>query len=608
MKNILLILFLCLNWTMSAQTETDQQLAQHYYTTGEFDKAKMYYDRLYAKDPSKFNFNRLYECLQTTGELKEAEKLLKKQISSNKNEVEYRVMLAQFYEEQQEPTKAQKIYDELIQELTPDANRIVALFNAFKARGRNDLAFQVIDKGRKMLKNSYPLHFQFADYYGATGQTDKMISEYLDLLDYNIGYVSSVQTLLTRQFDLSKTESREYETLRQVLLDRVQKKPDQSVYGEMLIWLFIQRKNFSGALTQSQAMDKRQNEGGKRVYELGKICVENKDYETARKAFQYVVSLGESSIYYFQAENALLNTRFLEVTTGRTFDRAEISETVDLYTRTLERVGKKRNSIGLIIELSHIQAFYNDNAETAISELENALKIPGLTDIQRSEVKMKLADIHVLHADIWEASLLYMQVENDFKFETIGQEAKFKNARIFYYDGEFDFAQAQLDVLKESTSKLIANDALKLSIMITDNYGLDSNYQAMWWFAQGDLLIEQHKYNLAFQYFDSIINAFPYHSLGDEIQMKKAEAAMKQGQWTSAVKHLEELIKYHGTDILADDAVFLLGEIHELYLDDVEKAAEYYKSILFDFKGSLFTEESRKRYRILRGDVLEEEL
>ena len=608
MKNLLLILFISFSWILNAQTETDQQLAQHYYSNGEFDKAKMYYERLYSKDPSKFNFTRLYECHQVTGDQKEAEKLLKKQISSNKADVEYRIMLAQFYEEQQETARAQKIYDELIQEMTPDANRIVSLYNAFKARGRNDLAFQVIDKGRKMLKNSYPLHFQFADYYGATGQTDKMVGEYLDLLDYNIGYVSSVQTLLTRQFDLSKPESREYETLRQVLLDRAQKKPDQPVYGEMLIWLFIQRKNFSGALTQAQAMDKRQSEGGKRVYDLGKICVENKDYETARKAFQYVVSLGESSIYYYQAENALLNTRFLEVTTGRTFDRSEIKETVDLYERTLDRVGKKRNSIGLIIELSHIQAFYNDNAETAISELDNALKIPGLTDMQKAEVKMKLADIHVLHADIWEASLLYMQVENDFKFETIGQEAKFKNARIFYYDGEFDFAQAQLDVLKESTSKLIANDALKLSVMITDNYGLDSNYQAMWWFAQGDLLIEQHKYTLAFQYFDSVISAFPYHSLGDEILMKKAEAAMKQGQWNNAIKHLEDLLIYHGTDILADDAVFLLGEIHEIHLNDTEKASDYYKRILFDFKGSLFTEESRKRFRIIRGDVLEDNL
>jgi tetratricopeptide (TPR) repeat protein len=298
MKNLLLILFISFSWILSAQTETDQQLAQHYYSNGEFDKAKMYYERLYSKDPSKFNFTRLYECLQVTGDQKEAEKLLKKQISSNKTDVEYRIMLAQFYEEQQETARAQKIYDELIQEMTPDANRIVSLYNAFKARGRNDLAFQVIDKGRKMLKNSYPLHFQFADYYGATGQTDKMVGEYLDLLDYNIGYVSSVQTLLTRQFDLSKPESREYETLRQVLLDRAQKRPDQPVYGEMLIWLFIQRKNFSGALTQAQAMDKRQSEGGKRVYDLGKICVENKDYETARKAFQYIVSLGESSIYY----------------------------------------------------------------------------------------------------------------------------------------------------------------------------------------------------------------------------------------------------------------------------------------------------------------------
>jgi tetratricopeptide (TPR) repeat protein len=606
MRQIIQVLFCFFMFSSLAQGDTDQQLAQHYYTNGEFDKALSYYERLYTKDPSKFNFGRYFECLTETGDTKEAEKLIKKQISANKSELEYKVMLGQFYEDQKSPEKAQKIYDELIEDITPDANKVIALYNAFKGRGRNDLALQTIERGRKLLKDSYPLHFQFADLYGATGQTEKMIAEYLDLLDYNPGYSSSIQTMISRQFDLSDEGSKEYEILKQALLERTQKKADQNVYPEMLIWLFIQRKNFNAALTQAQSLDKRLDEQGRRVFELGRICVENKDYATARKAFQFVISLGEVSPFYYQAENALLNTRFIEVTTNRNFSQEELQETIGIYKNTLDRVGKKRNTLPLIIELCHIQAFYANQSEEAINTLNDALKIPGLTDVQKAEVKLKLADINVLHGDIWEASLLYMQVENDFKFEPIGHEAKFKNARIFYYDGEFDFAQSQLSVLKESTTKLIANDALKLSIMITDNYGLDSNYQAMLWFSQGDLLVEQHRYQEAFVLFDSIITTYPYHSLGDEILLKKSDAMISQGKWVESIAILEELLKYYSEDILADDAVFQLGEIYEIHLNDKEKAAEYYKKILFEYRGSLFTEEARKRFRAIRGDSNEE--
>lgn len=596
------LIFIFISLFTFAQGETDQQLAQHYYSNGDFEKAKMYYSKIYDKDPSKFNFNRYYECLIQTNDKKEAEKILRKQISANRYDLDYKVLLGQFYEENQEAEKAQKLYAELIDELPSDPTSIVALFNAFKSKGRNDLALETIEKGRKLLKESYPLHFQFAELYGATGQTEKMINEYLDLLDFHSSYASTIQTVLSRQIDFTVEESKEYNLLKAALLERVQKNPDQSVYSEMLIWLFIQKRNFSGALIQVQALDKRLEEQGRGVFELGKMCVENKEYETARKAFKYVTSLGDDKLYYYQAENALLNTRFLEVTTNRNYSQEELATTISEYKTTLNRVGKKRSSIQLIIEMSHILAFYANNSAEAITNLNEALSIPGITDMQKAELKMQLADIHVLHGDIWEASLLYMQVETEFKFEPIGHEAKFKNARIFYYDGEFDFAQSQLSVLKESTSKLIANDALKLSLLITDNFGLDSNYQAMTWFANGDLLVEQHKYTEAFLLFDSIISTYPYHSLGDEILLRKARAMVQQGDWQKSIAFLEELLKYHKEDILADDALFLLGDIYENHLNDKETASEFYKKILFDYKGSLYSVEARKRFRAIRGD------
>ncbi|MES2800358.1 MAG: tetratricopeptide repeat protein [Bacteroidota bacterium] len=600
----LLIFFLSFcSLSLHAQTDTDQQLALHYYNNGEFDKALSYYDRIFAKDPSKFNFNRLYDCYMATNQYKEAEKLLKKQVAANRFDVDYKVMLGQFYEAQKEDDKANEIYADLIQNLTANPSEIVNLFNSFRGKGKNDLAFQTIEKGRKLLKQSYPLHFQFAEYYGATSQTEKMIGEYLDLLDFNEGYQLTIQNMISRQFDLSDENSKEYTLLKTALLERTQKKVEAVIYPEMLIWLFLQKNNFSAALTQAQALDKRLDERGRRVFDLGQICLENGDFLAGKKAFQYVISLGETSNFYYHAQNALLHAQFLEITTSRSFTAAEIQEAIALYEEKLAQLGKKRSTLPLIIELSHVQAYYANASDKAIVNLSEALTFPGLTDMQRAEVKMKLADIHVLHGDIWEASLLYMQIDGDFKFESIGHEAKFKNAKIFYYDGEFDFAQSQLSVLKQSTTKLIANDALKLSIMITDNYGLDSNYQAMLWFAQGDLLVEQHQFEQAFILFDSITKVYPYHSLGDEILIKKSEAMNSQAKWSESIAFLEELLKYYGTDILVDDALFQLGDIYENKLFDKEKAQEFYQKILFDHKGSLYGDEVRKRYRAIKDET-----
>lgn len=600
---ILCFLFLSMNQITFAQPNSDVQLANHYYNNGEFSKAKEYYEKLYKREPLKIYFERYYQCLVAENDLKNAEKLLKQQIQYSNGAVEYNVMLAQFYEDNKEQSKADKIYKSLVDNISPNPTAIVNLFNAFKSKGKNDLAFLTITKGRNLLKNSYPLHFQFAEYYGAMKETKKMIQEYLDLVDYSASYKTSVENIFSRIIDFSNTSSEEYITLKTELLQRTQSKPDDMILSEMVTWFFIQSKDFPTALMQEQAMDKRMDLKGRRVYDLGTICVENHDYTTARKAFTYVKNLGENTPLYYQAENAMLNTRYKEITTARNISVNEISETVTEYQQTLNRVGKSYRSLPLIIELAHIQAFYNDNATEAIHLLNEALNIERLTDIQKAEVKMKLGDIHVLHGDIWEASLYYMQVDKDFKFEPIGQEARFKNARIFYYDGEFNYAQSQLDILKQGTSKLISNDAIQLSLLITDNFGLDSNYTAMFWFASADLLIAQHKYEQAFQLFDSIIQRFPYHSLGDEILIKKSQAMQQQGKWNEALSYLDELLKYYGNDILADDAWFIKGDIYQNHLFDNEKAMECYKEILFKHRGSLHTTEARKRFRELRGDA-----
>ena len=606
MRNLIIFTFLLRSFILSAQSETDIQLAQHYFTNGEFDKATSYYEKLYSSQSTKIYFTRYLECLIQIKDFKTAEKTIKKYISQNKNDMEIQVVLGQFYEDIDEPQKSAKVYEELLSVVSADPGEIINLFQLFVGKRKFDLAKKVLDKGKKNAPY-YPFNFQYADLYSLTGNNRLMIEEYINYLILQPSMFESIQNAISSRIDLSKSDGKDYLILKEILLQKIQADNSNFIYSEMLIWLFVQNKNFSSAFTQVVALDKRIQGDGSRVLDLGNICLENKSYDIARNCFNYIITLGSDNQYYIEGQKLLLNSRFTELTTNRAFSQVEIDATLADYSSVLARLGKTKFTIGILNEQAHILAFYADRAAEAIVILQDAILVQNLTDIQRAQLKMQLADIEVLKGDIWEASLLYMKIDKDFKFEAIGDEAKYKNARIFYFDGEFDFAQSQLNILKESTSKIIANDAMNLSVSITENFGLDSNYTAMTWFSSAELLIEQHKYLEAFILFDSIQLNYPLHSLADDILYRKAKAMEMQGKWAESCMLYEDIIKFYSKDIFADDALFRLGDIYEQILLDKDKALEYYKKLAIDYKGSFYGAETIKRIRILRGDKNVEE-
>jgi len=606
MKNLIILTFLFRFFLCAAQSETDIQLAQHYFTSGEFDKATSYYEKLYTSQSTKVYFTRYLECLMQIKDYKTAEKTIKKHISQNKNDKEIQVILGQFYEDIDEPQKSIKVYEDLLSSFSNDPGEIINLYQLFIGKGKFDIAKKVLDKGKK-IASYYPFNFQYADLYSLTGNNRLMLEEYIDYLLIQPTMAETIQNAISSRVDLSQSDGKDYLILKEILLQKIQVDNSNFIYAEMLIWLFVQNKNFSAAFTQVVALDKRIQGDGLRVLDLGTICLENKSYAIARNCFNYVIALGIDNQYYIESQKLLLNSRFIELTTNRAYNQSEIDATLADYNVALTSLGKTKFTIGILNEQAHILAFYADRASEAIIILQDAILIQSLTDIQRAQLKMQLADIEVLKGDIWEASLLYMQIDKDFKFEAIGDEAKYKNARIFYFDGEFDFAQSQLNILKESTSKIIANDAMHLSVSITENFGLDSNYTAMTWFSSAELLIEQHKYLEAYTLFDSIQYNFPFHALADDILYRKAKAMEMQGKWTESCLLYEDILKFHPKDIFADDALFRLGDIYEQILLDKDKALEYYKKLAIDYKGSFYGAESIKRIRILRGDKNVEE-
>jgi tetratricopeptide (TPR) repeat protein len=206
-----------------------------------------------------------------------------------------------------------------------------------------------------------------------------------------------------------------------------------------------------------------------------------------------------------------------------------------------------------------------------------------------------MGDYHILLGSVWEASLLYSQVDKDFKEDMLGEEARFRNAKLSYYRGDFEWAQGQLSVLKASTSELIANDALYLSVLITENIPPDSNLVPLRRFAYADLLLFQNKDAEAEKLLDSITNVFPEHPLRDDILMQRARIAQKHLDYTKALDYLTQVSDKYGDDVLGDDAVFKAAEINYQYLQKKEDAKQLYEKLILTYPGSTFVQAARNR-------------
>ena len=585
-----------------AQQSTDEQLAQQFFQNKEFDKALDYYEKLYNKKSPQQFYTPYLNCLIETKDCKKAEKIVKKQIKQNPDSPQLYVDLGNVYTVGEEPDKARTAWDQAIKSIKID-DQAFAVANAFMATHQYNYAIATYLKGRKISQNNYPFSFELADVFKEKGDNISMINEYLDLLETQDSYIQTVQNALQTSFG-NDAATKQNELLKTELLKRISKSPDNTIFSELLIWMEIQQKDWDGAFVQAKALDKRKKEEGNRVMGLAQLFAQNEAYDVAIKAYQYVISKGPEVYYYTKARIELLYVYYQKVVTKGNYTATDLTELEKNYNTTIIELGKSASTVPLLENLAHLQAFYLNKPKDAISLLEETIAIPQLSPQVQADCKLELADILLMTGDIWEASLRYSQVEKAFKYDEIGQEAKFRNARISYYTGDFKWAQAQLDVLKGATAKLISNDAMDLSLLISDALADDTNEAPLAIYARADLLAFQNKDSLAKITLDTINTLFQNHALADEILFKKAQIDLKHANYAEAATYYEAILKNYGEDVLADDALFKLADLNENQFKNIDKAKELYQQLLEKYPGSLYVVEARKRFRKLRGDTI----
>ena len=589
MKKLFTYLFFFFSLISFAQNE---QLAQNYFDKGEFDKASSLYEELDKKQPGNFYFTqKLVSCYQGLKQFDKAEKLLlaKKEKSNQPNffvELGYNAQL------QKDQTKADSYYKKAIDAVANQPNYAYQIGQAFEQKSLLQQAYTTYEIGQKN-NSGMNFDYQMALLQGQMGNLDVMVVKLLDYSYSNVNATLNVQNQLVL-FMQDDAENVFTNSLKKELLIRTQKTQD-IYWNQFLSWLYVNQKEYNKAFIQEKSIYKRNPESFDDIIQLAQICVTEKDNETAQAIFQFILQNTNDESTILNAQYFLLKN---EIADSKPENYPLIQSKFDTL---LSQFGESPFSVDLQILAAHFKAFYQNDFENAKALLDKLMEMP-LNIRQKAKVKMELADVFVFNEKFNQAIIYYAQIQNDLPNDEFSHEASMRMAKTSFFKKDFNWAKKQASELKQASTQLIANDAVELFLLISDNEAEDSLKVALQDFSKADLLEYQNKPAEALDAFLQILVKHKGQSIEAGTLYKVGRNYEKLGNFAKAISYYQTILDNHKDGIYIDEALFYSAEIYKKQLNDLEKAKNLYEKVVLEHPDSIYFTEARKQYRQLRGD------
>ncbi|MUU79387.1 tetratricopeptide repeat protein [Winogradskyella endarachnes] len=591
-KQILVLLFILGCYTGFAQNNEAQ--GESYYKKGEFKKALIIYQNLLKQKPNSYNYrNKLIDIHQQLEQYKDAENIIQNQLEKRRDP-DMLVTLGYNYQLMDSLDQANKLYQEAISWADKKPYYIYTIAKKFEDYSLTDQAITLYEKG-KILTPERNYNSQLARIYGDRGDIEKMFENYIEFIQYKPEYISNIKRAVSDFISENKNNQNNI-YLRRLLLKQIQQEP-QTYWYEMLSWLYVQEKAYNKSFIQEKALYKRNPESLDRIIDLANMAIKDNDDDTAKSIFNYILETTQD-----QTTALTVHQSILEID-SKNADNDKLNEIDKTYQSLFTEYGKTAHTIPLQLAYGKFLAFHKKDTKTATNFLKESLKL-NIRYYRKAKIKLLLADILVLQEKFNEALIFYSQIQAEMKNSTIAQEARFKVAKTSYYKGDFDWAESQLKILKSSTSQLIANDALDLKLLITDNKFEDSLQTSLKLYAKADLYAFQNKTDDAISLLDKILEEHKTENIIGQALFKQAKLYETKQQYLKAEANYQNILTNYSEGILTDDANFYLAELYNTHLAKPEEAKELYEKIIFEHQDSIYFIEARKKFRMLRGDSI----
>lgn len=582
------------------QRQIDERLAREFYNKKDYEKARDIYKNLYDNYGQVQYFNQYADCLILTGDYDGAEKAFKSFLKKNPQNWKSHIDLAYVYMQQGENDKARKYLNKVLKDVPETKNAIFEVANLLRNKNFNEQALDLFNKGAKNQNINYSFNLEKAYTYNSMLDFENATECYLLYLKEHPEQYEMVKNRF-RVMIMYDINGNVDDVIRMALLRKTQEDPENEEYSSLLMWYSLQQQDYELALMQLKALDRRGDGDYERdlIY-IAQIASDNRQYDIAVDAYDYILKKSDEGVYYVQATVGFIKNSYEKAVVEGNHDKKFYENLSKKIDNAFEKIGFSSDMIPLVLVQADILSFEMQRYDEAKALLNNVLEM-NLSPKTKAEVKMKLADIYLLTDEVWEATLLYSQIEKSLKNEPIAHEARFKNAQLRYFIGEFEWANAALNILKSATSKLVANDAMTLSLTISDNLEYDT--VALKRIAKADYYIYQHRYELANQMLDSVVAYNPNEVSLPSAFYRKAKIAFNAGDYEFADSLYKRVYEGYADSYIADEALIEDALLLENQLNRKEDAMECYSRLFDYYTASVYVAQARKSYRRLRDEL-----
>jgi tetratricopeptide (TPR) repeat protein len=605
-----------------AQQSSDEanklRLAQSFERSGMYEKAASLYEELYDRNPSNFVFfdglHRMYVQLK---EYPKAISLVQTKLEHQPSDLTLLGTLSEDYLKAGKEPEARATWEQALatDEKNPSVYRYVSniLFRNRLFRDEVD----VLLRGRKNTDkpNLFAMDLGFA--YTILGQYGDATMEYAREVQTNptsLNFVESRMAMYTAKPDglasaIATVQKEIQDNQKNVTLYR------------LLAWLYLEGKQFEGALAVYRVIDQLGSSSGRELLSFADRAFKEKAYEVAAEAFKEVIQrypreplvpvarLGFARVIEeISAKRDSLGSSVETVDHGPE-EQSPVNETSPTYGGAIasynaivrDYLGSEYALQALYrIGLIKFDRFFDiDGALQTFDQIDNQFP----TSRMAPAVALKAGEILIAKGELGMASERFKKVGViPFSTQSEKDKATYELAELDYFQGSYDSALVKLKGLLVDLSADIANDALLLQEFIRDHRTRDGH--ALEDYAHAGLLERQRRFSEAIAVLQNLIDTDAASPLVDDAMLKLGRLERELGAPMRALSIYQKLIFDHPESILRDEAQLGIGEIYQFSLNDKQKAIAAYQELLEKYPTSLYLDEVRKRIRQLRGDAL----
>jgi tetratricopeptide (TPR) repeat protein len=615
MKSLAVISF-CVFFTGASlsQQANDQnvfRLAQAFEQQGDLERALELYRDLYVRDPTNFPYfdavRRTYVQLK---KYDEAIAVSRRRLRSLPFDISLQANIGSLYSMSGREAQADSAWDQILSA----AGKNQLYFRTVAAEQTNqrlfDKAIGTYQRGRREIGDPYIFANELGYLYGFMMDYENAAKEYLLMLRQNeqqFDYIQSRLAAFVNKNDGLRAVSAVVasETMRRqtVPLLRLQ------------MWLFMEEKKYADAFSVAQTIEKLLNSGGVEIFQFAERLSREKEFAVASRAYLLALSKNlpiqniPSAKFGYARCVEELSLRGDTIAPSHAPAPSTISETQQGFSAAIVLYGALAReypftgiAANALYRIGMIRYTQMADLDGALHVFDSVLTVSPAGSMI-STVLSTIGEIYIIQNKLDEADKKFL-VMSTTTHSTPEQKdiALFRRAEIQFFKHRFDSALTLLQPLTQNLKADETNDALLLRFFITEN--MLQFTDALKSYARAELLTRRNRLSEAAAELTALVDLYPNAPLADDAMMAVASNLTRLQRYRDALIVYNTLFEEYPVSSEKEKAYFRIGELYQYHLDDRMKAIEAYTVILEKYPFSLFSDEARKRIRLLRGDPI----